>query len=234
MNWVCRECGYEVEFTDNEQPSICPCCGAEAEAAQIDAARAALREMHEREQREIKEMAARLKAEKEREIREAKEAEAKRIEAELMALRRAKLRAAEAGRQALVRGLGAMIRALPLVVLILSLICSAWVAVSINKSGFSEHFAELKQQLALLAPFERLSGEVAQSKYLLNERFAVSEDAESNFFTALRENISAAAAAQTEVRQNLADNLELARDIAKRNADAALDYLAEKGWKQNE
>ena len=42
LYWICEDCGYEVDFNENEQNEICPSCGAPAPRHAIQEARSAL------------------------------------------------------------------------------------------------------------------------------------------------------------------------------------------------
>lgn len=64
MYWVCEECGWENEYSDEIKYAECQCCGSAASAKNIADATKALNRFHQEEERRKREEAIRLKNEK--------------------------------------------------------------------------------------------------------------------------------------------------------------------------
>lgn len=64
MYWVCEECGWENEYSDEVKYTECQCCGSPATEKNITEATKALNRFHQEEERRKREEAIRLKVEK--------------------------------------------------------------------------------------------------------------------------------------------------------------------------
>ncbi len=64
MYWVCKECGWENEYSDEAKYTECQCCGAPATAKNIAEATKALNRFHQEEKRRKCKEVIRLKVEK--------------------------------------------------------------------------------------------------------------------------------------------------------------------------
>lgn len=64
MYWVCEECGWENEYSDEVKYTDCQCCGSPATEKNITEATKALNRFHQEEERRKREEAIRLKVEK--------------------------------------------------------------------------------------------------------------------------------------------------------------------------
>lgn len=68
MYWVCEECGWENEYSDEIKYTECQCCGSAASAKNIADATKALKRFHQEEERRKREEAILLKNEKRQQV----------------------------------------------------------------------------------------------------------------------------------------------------------------------
>lgn len=144
MYWVCDECSWENEYSDEIKYTECQCCGALATEKNLSDARKALARFHREEERRKREEAIRQKKERQQEI-------INRVS----------------------QGAARVLRVLPKVNLIVLAIAISLGIGKLALSGtsyevLSNHFASNLRELRC---FEQIGNSIETSGQLLSERF---------------------------------------------------------------